>query len=262
MHKHFKEKVADIVAGKLTGDEIEALIGFFRHAMTQGLNNEEDDFFRDLAHEMSGEVKELALMIIKFRKGLKEKIHPEVTEIATKYIPQTTDQLEGIIETTEMASNKIMDNLENMRSEISEMKRAMDALREGKIVSSKGEQERSAGEIDPQAVEALCPLIDRMESHIKNEKGLISDSFIQMSFQDLTGQRIRRIMGLVDKMEKRLMGMVFSFGIKLTEKDKNPGVSDQDLQRAVDDKLFTLSGPQKAGQGLDQANIDELLATL
>ena len=81
-----------------------------------------------------------------------------------------------------------------------------------------------------------------------------------MSFQDLTGQRIKRIINLVSEMEEKIKGMVISFGIKLNEKEKNPDISQDELQRVVNEKVEELSGPQRQGQGLDQAGIDELLA--
>jgi len=91
---------------------------------------------------------------------------------------------------------------------------------------------------------------------------LISDSFVQMSFQDLTSQRIKRTMNLVSQMEGKIKDMVISFGIKLTEMEKNPDISKEGLQRAVEEKAIELAGPQKEGQGLDQSGIDELLANI
>ena len=83
-----------------------------------------------------------------------------------------------------------------------------------------------------------------------------------MSFQDLTGQRIRRILGLVQQMEERLQQMVVSFGIKIAEKEKNPRVTEKELDLAVAKKQSELAGPQKEGYGLDQAGIDDLLASI
>jgi chemotaxis protein CheZ len=101
-----------------------------------------------------------------------------------------------------------------------------------------------------------------MELTIQNHLNIISDTFVQMSFQDLTGQRIRRIMNLVNQMEERIRRMVVSFGIKISSKEQNPDISEEELQRAVVEKETELAGPQKAGQGLDQAGIDDLLANL
>ena len=56
--------------------------------------------------------------------------------------------------------------------------------------------------------------------------------------------------------------MVISFGITPTEKEKDPNITDEELQKAVNEKTIELDGPQKVGQGLDPSGIDELFANL
>lgn len=258
MKDNLKEKVANIVNGKLSSDQIEELIGFFRQALSNNLDHDDETFFRNLAYEMSGDLKELALLIVDFRKDLKSKLCPEITDLAIKHIPQAADQLEGIIETTEIAANKIMDNLESMQGHTEGMEQIFNALKHGEIALPG----KLKAPIESQTVQAIDPVIQYMESGIHNYMSLISDSFVQMSFQDLTGQRIKRIMTLVAQMEKKLKRMIISFGIQLTEHGKNPGISKQALQKAVDDKVIALAGPQRSGQGLDQADIDDILMNI
>ena len=150
-----------------------------------------------------------------------------------------------------------MDNLESMREDIEGMEKVLASLKQGTIAApgvKKG--------IDGQTIRNISRLIDYIESNIKDYMSLISDSFVQLSFQDLTGQRIKRIITLVSEMEERIKSMVISFGIKLTERERNPPISKEELQRAVDEQVSGLAGPQKEGQGLDQKGIDELLADL
>jgi len=253
-----KEKVADIVNGKLTSEQIEELIGFFRQALSNNLDTEDESFFRNLAYEVSGDLRELALMLVDFRKDLKSRICPEITDLAIKHIPQATDQLEGIIETTEIAANKIMDNLESMQGYTEKMGAVFSTLKCGEIALPGA----ARTPLKNQTVQAIDPVISYMESGINAYMGLISDSFVQMSFQDLTGQRIKRIMALVGQMEQKLTRMIISFGIQLTEHGKNPDVSKQEMQKAVDEKVVELAGPQRTGQGLGQAAIDDLLMNL
>jgi chemotaxis protein CheZ len=101
-----------------------------------------------------------------------------------------------------------------------------------------------------------------IELRIKACSVLTWDSFTQMSFQDLTGQRIERIILLVNQMEEMIREMVISSGIKLQEIEKNPRISTEALGKAVDEKITELAGPQKEVHGLDQDDIDELLASL
>ena len=62
------------------------------------MGSDDELFFRGLAHEMTGHVKDLALLVIDCKRDLRSKIHPDLTDMATRHIPQATDQLEEIID--------------------------------------------------------------------------------------------------------------------------------------------------------------------
>jgi chemotaxis protein CheZ len=260
MERNFEKEISSIVDGKLSSDEIERLTVYLRQAMAKCMEQDDEGFFKKLASEMTGGVKELASVLIDFRREFKSKINPNITDIATKYIPEAAYQLDGVIETTEAAANKVMDNLENMERNIGGIKKVFDSLREGSITIPGQEKDNHPIKMDEKTIITISPLIDYMESSTEDYVSMISDSFTQMSFQDLTGQRIKRIINLVSEMEEKIKSMVISFGIKLNEREKNPHVSQDELQRAVDEKVEELSGPQRQGQGLDQAGIDDLLA--
>jgi len=133
MKNRLKAKIGDIVDGKLTETETEELIDFFKYALIESFDQDDENFFKGLAYEMSGSVKDLALMIIDFRRDLKSRIQPGITDLTENYIPETANQLEGIIETTEQAAHKIMDNLEAMESGSESMAAMLSDLKSGKI---------------------------------------------------------------------------------------------------------------------------------
>jgi chemotaxis protein CheZ len=236
-----REEIAQIVDGKLRKEELEQLLRVIRGVLHRGLSPENDSFFKNLAHEMKGEMKELALMIMDVRRDLNVQIDPEITELAIKYIPQATDQLEGVIACTEMAANRIMDNLEAMQREAEEMKNLLRELKQGK------------GPIS---------LVEGVDSFLERHMALISDSFVQMSFQDLTGQKIKKITQLVALTEERLRKMIISFGVKLNEKEKNPHLSEEELNKTVREKVSGLDSSVGSEQGLRQSDIDEILARI
>ncbi len=262
MENQLKEKIDDIVDNKLTDTEIEKLINFFKCALMESFDPEEEPFFKGLAFEMSASVKDLALMFIEFRKDLLARIHPGITDLTEHYIPQAADQLEGIIETTEQAANKIMDNLEAMQADTESAAAILASFNSGKIPPDDGADVASGSQIDGQTLAEMKPHLNRMAEIANDNKTMIADIFIQMSFQDLTGQRIKRIMELVRQMESRLHKMIVSFGIKVAEKERNPEITDSELAQAVADKQTELAGPQMTGRGLDQAGIDDLLANI
>jgi chemotaxis regulatin CheY-phosphate phosphatase CheZ len=236
-----REEIAQIVDGKLRKEELEELLRVIRGVLHRGLSPENDSFFRNLAHEMKGEMKELALMIMDVRKDLTLKIDPEITELAIKYIPQATDQLEGVIACTEMAANRIMDNLEAMQRDAEEMKNLLRELKQG---------------------EGKISLAEGVDSFLERHMALISNSFVQMSLQDLTGQRIKKITQLVTLTEERLRKMIISFGVKLNEKEKNPHLSEEELDKTVRETVSGFDSSAGSEQGLKQSDIDELLARI
>jgi len=262
MKNRLKAKIGDIVDGKLTEAETEELIDFFKYALIESFDQDDENFFKGLAYEMSGSVKDLALMIIDFRRDLKSRIQPGIIDLTENYIPETADQLEGIIETTEQAAHKIMDNLEAMQSDSESIAAMLSDLKSGKISLAASNGAAYEAELDGETIETMTPLINQLTAIIDANVSMIAETFIQMSFQDLTGQRIKRIMNLVSQMESRLQNMVVSFGIKVAEKERNPDISATELAQAVAEKESELAGPQKAGYGLDQAGIDELLANI
>lgn len=261
MSGRLKEKITNIVNGKLTGKEVEEVVRFIKQVTSSNLY-EDEQFFKEIAYEMTGAVKELALLVIEFRRDIKNKVHPELNDLATKYIPEAADQLEGIIETTENAANRIMDNLDLLQEQTKKMGETIASLKAGKLKVQGKTTDFIECEIDVKTLEMIRPLINYIETTGHSNTALVTDIFVQMSFQDLTGQRIKKIMILVQEMEEKLKKMVVNFGIKLSEKGKNPDISSEELNRVVSEKIFALAGPQKMGQGLDQADIDSLLASM
>jgi chemotaxis protein CheZ len=134
-----------------------------------------------------------------------------------------------------------MDNLETMQRDVEEMRNLLVESRQGKEGGS---------------------WIDGVDAYLTKNMALISDSFVQMSFQDLTGQKIKKITRLFNLTEERLRKMILSFGVKLNEKEKNPRVSKEELDRAVREKVSEWDGSAGSEHGLKQADIDELMATI
>lgn len=253
MTSDYRAEIINIVSGKLSESEVEDLTFFFKQAVSHAMDQDDETFYRSVTQEMTGNVKDLALVLINFRKDFTSKIRPHIEDIANVFIPQTSDQLEGIIETTEQAANTIMDNLERMNQLVSGNSKIITAMQNGKV------EDRA---LETSVVGDLAPALDALSKNNNEYRNLITDTFTQMSFQDLTGQRLQRIIKLVSEIEEKITKMVISFGLKLTEREKNPEMSTEELQKKVDEQVHLLAGPQKKGAGLDQDGIDDLLNSL
>lgn len=205
------------------------------------------EFFEALAMELSGKMKEAAQEFIDFRIEFGKRIEPEIVQIASKDIPEASNQLEGINETLEESTMKIMDINEELMSLADECLAASENL------------VRSAGHAVP---EGMLKGLEGQTVLLRGIKALSLKMMEPLSFQDLVGQRIQRIIRLVKSMEVRIEDMIVSFGLKVRMHKEDPGKTFEDLRKEVEHYQSELKGPQRDGEGMDQAQIDDLLATL
>jgi chemotaxis protein CheZ len=153
-------------------------------------------------------------------------------------LPEASDQLNAVVETTEAVATRIMDALEDMQDGHQQITHALGMMRQYKrMAADKKEALDRAGEAS-----ALCQV-------------KIMNIIEEMSFQDLTGQRIKRIVTLVQSVEKKVKKILSTLDQKIPESSKPEPAKTQTTEPE-------LKGPQREGEGLDQSAIDELLASL
>ena len=129
------------------------------------------------------------------------------------------EQLDGIVKATEKASNTIMETME-VNNE------ALDKLRNGLK--------------NPKAL----ALIDQMEANANTV-------FEACAFQDLTGQRVNKVIKSVTYVEDRVTALIEIWG-----KEEVGKVEVKGIAKTEDEKL--LHGPQDEDKALAQAEIDAL----
>lgn len=139
----------------------------------------------------------------------------QVADINRAFIPSATDELDAIVEATAQATNEILDCCETFES--------------------------TAAELGGAQGEALQAAVTRI--------------YEACSFQDITGQRITKVVRTLKSIEERIAAIVATFT------DRAPGgeVAPQPPPAATPPSL--LNGPQLPGSGVGQAEIDRLLAS-
>lgn len=200
-------------------------------------------FFEALTNEFTGKIKAIAQELIDFRRGLQEKIEPGIVAMASREIPEASNQLQGINETLEKCTMKIMDINDEQLDTASAQVEALESM-----ISRNGRKSSKTLREQQQAMEKMRDLSMAMLE--------------PLSFQDLVGQRIQKIIQLVTSMENRIEDLIVSCGIKLQRHKENPKKSLVELEKDVEDFRSELQGPQRAGDGLNQGDIDALLASL
>ncbi|MCB1783229.1 MAG: protein phosphatase CheZ [Alphaproteobacteria bacterium] len=133
-------------------------------------------------------------------------------DISDKDIPGATDELDAVVEATAQATGSIMDACD--------------------VISDK------AMEIGGDGGDAIMDQVTKI--------------YESCSFQDITGQRITKVVKTLKSIEETIN--------KLTHimEEKMPGLPDHEPEMSYEESL--LNGPQLPGQAISQDDIDKLLA--
>jgi len=81
-----------------------------------------------------------------------------------------------------------------------------------------------------------------------------TDIYTACSFQDLTGQRTSKVVNTLNFLENRVLAMIDIWGLEDIDE------SNRKLQDQRDD-THLLNGPARRGEGVDQAEIDQMINT-
>ena len=157
-----------------------------------------------------------------------QRLRSEIAGIALEKDDQTNfdsmaDRLDAIVESTAQATDTILGSMEAVDGCIEQLR----------------------AHPDPAEIDAICNTI--------SEKSMAAVE--ACSFQDLTGQRINKVVGTMKFVEERVNAMA-----ELCGRDEVKALADDwDMPQQIDDGV-PLEGPQRAGEGISQDAIDDLFA--
>lgn len=137
-----------------------------------------------------------------------------VGDINDSYIPGATDELDAVVEATAQATGTIMD--------------CCDVIME------------KAGEVGGEQGDALIDQTTKI--------------FEACSFQDITGQRITKVVGTLKNIEEKIDKLVATIGDKFP-----PGLDSDAMENEKNHEESLLNGPQLPDKAITQADIDKLL---
>jgi chemotaxis protein CheZ len=108
------------------------------------------------------------------------------------------------------------------------------------------------------AILESCEMLDEVSATVSGEAGAKLQAattriYEACSFQDITGQRITKIVGTLKTIEGKVAHIISTFGASAADQARlkaNPILTDADL----------LNGPQLPAHAMDQSDIDKLLA--
>lgn len=162
----------------------------------------------------------------------------------------------------------LADYIEDARAEISSLSPDHDDSagipRAGQELDAIVEATESATDTIMQAAEDLMSFdsddFDEYKNHINDE---VMKIFEACSFQDITGQRISKVVKTLNHVEDRVSKLISILGITSDSSASNgvqpiidPETGELNAESNDDDLL---NGPALAGEGIDQGEIDSLL---
>ncbi len=152
-----------------------------------------------------------------------QRIRQEIASIKSPqdHFSDMTDQLDAIVGSTAIATNEIMKNVEKINDIAFELK--------------KGGVENQQASLDE--------VIER-----------VGNVIVSCSFQDITGQRISKVIKALRYVEDKVNSLVSMWGQDQIAQEKVEGAPKPTGEAAL------LSGPALPGQGLDQSAADKLFA--
>lgn len=158
--------------------------------------------------------------------GHLQKIRKELAALnppgAEDHFGSMSEQLDAIVRATESATNTIMESVEGVDNLMNDARAATE---------------------DP----AMRGLFDQVTDKVNMV-------FEACSFQDITGQRVTKVVNSLKFVEERINSIIFTWG-----KDELTQVVVEIKEEKDPDKKL-LHGPQLPGQGVSQAEVDKMLA--
>ncbi len=181
--------------------------------------------------DLYAELGELARFINTAKKELESS---NTGHLAGNEIPDASSHLDAIIQMTEEATDTIMDNCERLQNFHA-------TVRERLMIAEPP--------IDPDTLAGVDDCLSEAGTSI-------TKIFEACNFQDVTGQRIAKVVTALQEIERHVLRMVVVFG--LTNNDD----LDAETRKELEHDAELLQGPALKGQGLEQDDIDDLLDKL
>lgn len=188
----------------------------------------EGEFYKTINNELQKGLTSIYKEITSANKEIGSGVSLDKKE-TEELFSEASEQLDAIVQTTEKATEDIMKVIEK------HMDLQGKAGQQLKTLKEKG--------IDDETIEKLIESNQALNNDLMELMTLLS-------FQDLTGQRIKRIIYAFKQVQTTVFEMFMSTGLKIKAKESEP-----ETQK----RMSELNGPQtKVGQ----ADVDDLLSEL
>lgn len=232
------EKVSDDLIHNLKESIAEAVQKEVSKSMSKALL--EGEFYRRINEDLQNGLKDIYQEVSKAKKGPSDNGAAPISVDANpdELFIEASDQLDAIMKTTEKATEDIMDIVEKLQGTQSALADLIKGFETGGVKKEQREK------------------LDQINSELGGDLMTIMTT---LSFQDLTGQRIKIIIDTIKSVEKIVLDLYMSTGLKIKAREKAPEKTLEELDTETQDKMSELKGPTEEAS---QNEVDDLLSQL
>ena len=208
--------------------ELVAKLSALKTRMPSYTKDEIQEVVTEMLSSMEGDLSEMNLKLYAEVESLARYIVTAKSEIAalrpdeimSDHIPSATDELDAIVGSTEEATNGILQAMESL--------------------------EGLTAEMDPAMAEKVTEAVTKV--------------YESCNFQDITGQRITKVVKALKHIESKVDALVAAFGDEIAKYKAAHPQAEKAAEDPMSDKAL-LNGPQLAANAGKQDDIDALLAS-
>ncbi|MBQ4133846.1 MAG: protein phosphatase CheZ [Desulfovibrionaceae bacterium] len=229
--------LVDDVIASLPADIAAGAADHLRPLLTEKISKSlmEGEFYRKLSEEMLSGIQNIFKKINQVKETPAPGINRDETELLFN---EASKQLDEILTTTERAASQILEAIERQQDLSPENAR---------LIALAGERRLEQNEI-----ERLKEINTNLEDDLMN-------ILTELSFQDLTGQRIKKIIATLTQIESIAFELFVSAGLAMKAHVQNPDKDIRDIHSEAKQKASELKGPTLDS---NQQDVDSLLAEL
>jgi chemotaxis protein CheZ len=212
-----------------------ALTEEINRALTQALT--EGEFYRAISTDLQEGLKSIYREINTAATSTGSELQVATPPVADEMFSEASTQLGAILQTTEKATESIMELVEKHLDSSERTMALLDSLDNGTARPEIAELRAGNQALGEDLMEIMTTL----------------------SFQDLTGQRIKRIVAALQQIEKVVFELYMATGLSMKALELNPEQSVEEIRQTSKARATSLKGPQDASS---QTDVDDLLSQL
>ena len=244
-HEEILERVLAKVSDKVAESMKETVVETVRRELSSSMSKAmvESEFYKRVSEEMHSGLKSIYQIANASTREDTEFFRRADSGETQKLFTDAAQQVEEIMQATFQATENILEKIERLLDRQRETDGLIDKLKKG-----------TCGEED----------IGKIAAYNGALAIELTEIITELSFQDLTGQRLKKVVDAIGRIRETVFDLYVSTGLMMKGKEERPEadvdvIAEESRRKVAQIKNFELKGPVS---GSSQKDVDDLLANL